>query len=690
MPIRPSQRECKTEQFATSNDGTPVKTDVEGKLRNTHFGPTKALVPLFEAVVNSFQAIEDVGNGASRRPHRVEITANRDAPIAGIVSRIDGFTVTDDGIGFTDENLDAFFTAETRYKAKRGGKGLGRFSWLKLFLYAQVESHFRQDGKMWMRSFKFRAQEEPPAPLTESIEPEPKTSITLFGMMTPWKENCPRSLETIGHRLIEHCLPFFLDPKCPAVIIRDDADHIDLNEYFKEHFEAKATQHSFRVGDIGFTLKGMRLHTPQERHHRLLYAANSREVVHDRLESYLPNLRKTLTDEGGAFVYMGFVESTFLDAPGSVNTERTNFTFPSDQTSEDSDSNEITLASIRNAALPAVTADLAPFLAEINAEKQDAIETYIETEAPQFRPLKRYLRDFIDRIPPGAGGKALETALHEQLYEKQQQIRNESRALLEESDKASLKPEEYEAKLNDFLERSNELGKSSLAEYVVHRRVMLEFLEKSLQLNPDTGKYPLEEIVHKIIYPMKTTSDDVPYEQQNLWIIDERLSFHGFLGSDMPLNSMAPLGSAYKSRPDLFIFDRALSFSEESTALTSLVIVEFKKPARTDYSKEDPVAQVTRLISEIKGGHFKDKNGVEIKAQSERLPTYAYIICDTTKEIVAIAESRGMLPTPDNLGYYIYNPPLSAYIEIISYAKLLRDAKRRNRVLFEKLQLPVN
>jgi len=96
----------------------------------------------------------------------------------------------------------------------------------------------------------------------------------------------------------------------------------------------------------------------------------------------------------------------------------------------------------------------------------------------------------------------------------------ESHKLMAESGEAALKPEEYEAKLNSFLERENELGKSSLAQYVAHRKVILEFFEKSLQANPETGKYPLEEIIHKIIYPMRTTSEDVPYEQQNLWIID--------------------------------------------------------------------------------------------------------------------------------------------------------------------------
>ena len=71
--------------------------------------------------------------------------------------------------------------------------------------------------------------------------------------------------------------------------------------------------------------------------------------------------------------------------------------------------------------------------------------------------------------------------------------------------------------------------------------------------------------------------------------------------------------------------------------------------------------------------------------QSERIPAYAYVICDTTKEVEIIAQNKGLLPTPDQLGYYGYNPSLSAYVEIISYTKL----KKRNRILFDKLHLPI-
>ena len=52
----------------------------------------------------------------------------------------------DSGIGFTDANFDSFETVDSPYKAPHGGKGLGRFLWLKAFSRVEVESHFRAAG----------------------------------------------------------------------------------------------------------------------------------------------------------------------------------------------------------------------------------------------------------------------------------------------------------------------------------------------------------------------------------------------------------------------------------------------------------------------------------------------------------------------------------------------------------------
>ena len=45
----------------------------------------------------------------------------------------------------------------------------------------------------------------------------------------------------------------------------------------------------------------------------------------------------------------------------------------------------------------------------------------------------------------------------------------------------------------------------------------------------------------------------------------------------------------------------------------------------------------------------------------------------------------GFSQTPDKLGYYDFNDKLNAYVEILSYDKLIIDAKKRNKVLFDKL-----
>jgi hypothetical protein len=144
-----------------------------------------------------------------------------------------------------------------------------------------------------------------------------------------------------------------------------------------------------------------------------------------------------------------------------------------------------------------------------------------------------------------------------------------------------------------------------------------------------------------------------------LWIIDERLAYHGFLASDMPLNAASVLSNDSGSRPDLMIFERALTFAEDDSALNSLVIVEFKKPDRSDYRKEDPVDQVYRLIREIRSGHFKDKNGREIKVQSDLIPAYAYVICVTLKAYEkAGGTTRRDLFSDDDSGVYIADPAL--------------------------------
>lgn len=79
-----------------------------------------------------------------------------------------------------------------------------------------------------------------------------------------------------------------------------------------------------------------------------------------------------------------------------------------------------------------------------------------------------------------------------------------------------------------------------------------------------------------------------------------------------------------------------------------------------------------------------DKNGRPVKV-GKSTQFYLYAVCDITDSLMKYAKRYGFHETPDKLGLYWYNDNARAYMEIISFDKLINDAEKRNRVLFDKL-----
>lgn len=497
-----------------------------------------------------------------------------------------------------------------------------------------------------------------------------------MGMKDPYRKECPRRLDVVAQRIIEHCLPFFLNPKCPKVELSDGTDAINLNRIFQEQFEASANVKTFEIDGEKFTVRGFRLRNVIERQSKLLYAANYREVVTEKLDRFIFNVRGRLEDDQGGFYYLAFIEGQFLDE--HVVGECTGFSFPSgeekaDVTPETDDDHqspngellfkEITLRDIRKEALKAVQEDLSPILSIINDNKKAALMSFVENEAPWYRFLVKDVD--LDRLPPDRLAAAnLDLMLHQARYEREREIKKESAELIEQTPSPEGKAD-YDQKFKKVVAQLNELGTSTLSQYIVHRRIVLDFLEKSLQRNQQSGGYELEKTVHSLIFPMQATSDEIPFEQQNLWIIDERLTYHSYLASDQPIKNAEPLVSASQARPDILIFDRTFTFSEGDVPLTSVVVIEFKKPDRDNYRDEDPVEQVIRQIREIKEGSFKDKNGRPVKLLNSQVPAYAYVVCDIGQKLKVRLESRDMQLTPDGLGYYQFIRNLNSYVEVL-------------------------
>lgn len=225
----------------------------------------------------------------------------------------------------------------------------------------------------------------------------------------------------------------------------------------------------------------------------------------------------------------------------------------------------------------------------------------------------------------------------------------------------------------------------------MHRKIILDFLQQAISRDEGSNKYPLEEVVHQLVFPMRLTSDDIPTHEQNLWIIDERLTFHSFLASDKRLDSLpGRFESVSEKRPDFFIFDEKIVFSDTKlgeSPINSITIVEFKRPGRNDYTASDnPVMQSFKLVEQIRAGKFV-VNGRAVSVANDKIPATAYAVCDLTDTLRSALNDLDAFVTPDNQGYYGFHRKYGVFYEVVDYNKLLRDAEKRNRIFFDKLNI---
>ena len=182
---------------------------------------------------------------------------------------------------------------------------------------------------------------------------------------------------------------------------------------------------------------------------------------------------------------------------------------------------------------------------------------------------------------------------------------------------------------------------------------------------------------------MRRTSDEIEYQAHNLWLIDERLAYCEYVSSDIPFDN-----NPREDRTDVMILDKPVAVSDEPNTgreYETIVILELKKPMRNDYTQaENPIIQMLGYVDKISSNEMKDKNGRLIKTGTNT-QFYLYAVCDITSKLRKIAEDFDFIETPDKRGMYKYHDKKRAYIEILSFDKIIDDAGKRNRILFEKL-----
>jgi hypothetical protein len=669
-----------------------MQVDIVGRVNNLQLPLTQPFIPLFECLVNSIESIEE----ADIRDGRIDVYIERDRTqpaLSGadevVIAPIRDLTVVDNGVGFNDVNVRAFFLSDSTRKANRGNKGIGRFTWLKVFEKANIQSTYPDDALWMRRTFTF-------VKTTDGVEGDSvdevaasarRTAVRLTNLRHEYQKFFPKTLETLGHKVIDHLLIHFVSGSCPQITLHDDDGRsLNLNYVFSQEARERAHEVKFSIRSQKFKATFLRYRPGSARQHTISYCANQREVIEWNAGTAVPDLKARLTDnDGEQFVYKTYISGVYLDA--KVNSERTNFMFLQEADLDFPD--ELTRKELDGEVIACLKKVAEPYMVALRRDKLDAIESFVQAKAPQYRfVLQERYRSHLEKISPNLQEDQLDVELYKAQRDIEVEHRQRASLIKSPPPESSAGIEEYKELYEEYLDEENELGKAALAKYVVHRRTILELLEGALKVRPD-GKYAREDLIHSLIYPMRATSDDVEFSRQNLWVVDERLAYHTHLASDLPLKRLKVVNSAAGDEPDLVIFNTPRAFTETKSPFQSVVIVEFKRPERNEYTKneEDPVEQVLRYVRKIKDGGAKDKDGKTLNVGT--VPFYAYVLCSLTKRVKAILEDMDFTKTPDNEGYFKYHQNSGCYIEVISYDKVLHDAKKRNRAFFEHLQIPM-
>jgi hypothetical protein len=339
-------------------------TNISGKVRNTKLPKNKALWPLYEVISNGIHAIEEKGNLKSGQI-QIDIIRNGNQKTLHEmenveVSPIHSFIIKDNGIGFNEENYKSFLTAESEYKIEKGAKGIGRFVCLKAFRAVKIESVYNVgNGKKQLRSFELRPTGKGIFEYnsTESNAAATGTVVSLNHFIEEYQLYAPRSLRDLGEKIIEHFLVSFVLEKCPYIkLIDNNSKSILLQDLYGSTIKSTIFKSTIKVKEKPFEIHLIRLYESKGGH-KLHYCTNDREVFDESLVKYIVDLGKQVKDdEDNEFTYQCYITGEFLNS--NVDTERTNFNFPSgegDGNDEEGENNELSLKDIRNGVITEIT-----------------------------------------------------------------------------------------------------------------------------------------------------------------------------------------------------------------------------------------------------------------------------------------------------------------------------------------------
>lgn len=621
--------------------------------------------PIIEAIVNSIDSIRE-----SNRPDgKIIIIVKREntLPLDNSIPAIKSLEIIDNGIGFNQKNRDSFDTFYSDNKISRGGKGFGRFMFLKYFNNVQVRSTYFDDQTFYTRCFNFGKQFDIVTNETNNISTDTDSCTHIYLNNIIDDKHLDKGLDTIARKLLERLLIFFINDKevCPTIIIseEDDSQSIILNNYLSQDNDIKLIdtidyeiETEFTKIKECFTAKIFKIFYAQSQKSKICLTGHNREVTEVALHNYIPEFEDDFFDEidnGNEIVRKNYIIKAYVLGEylnDNVSLEREAFNFSKDKRDQ---MYELSQLDIEQGAANIIRMTFSNDVKIREDKKAKIIVDYVNSSAPWHKIYVESLN--LEKIPYHVTPKQIEMEFQKIKFEKEQEARIELASIIDSEDGS------FDSDFSQLITKVTEAGKNDLTHYVCNRRIVLKMLRELLKRRED-GKAELEKELHNLIFPMVKDDTQISYDEHNLWLLDERLVFSDYIASDRKISSkLAP------TEPDLVIFDKKRSFRNGDNEFSNpLTIFEFKRPKRTNYSAdEDPVDQVGNYADEIRAGKYEIPDGLEKIKVNDNTPIYGYIICDPCEKIRQIVRKHQLTISPDGEGYYGFHNGYNIYFEIL-------------------------
>lgn len=645
--------------------------------------------PLLEAVANSIQAIQQVGQKDGQIEVFIEWLDESKSDIVAAnggehpYRKIQNIIIRDNGPGFTKENFKSFSKLDSRYKAKEFGcLGVGRLLWLKVFSEVEVESVYKEDGKKFYRRFRFNVEEEiSPADEREATADEAvATTIKLKNIRPEFQNKRTVSVDDIAEAIFRHFLLLYVLDNVPEIIVRDGEERRSVIDFYERSYDGQKPKRSvFEACGYEFQLIQQKLNTrPTGKLATGVYFCAGQRVVSRCEKGIDPRVCNALGAGDGStsksFMYVGLLQGDYLDQ--NVSSSRKKIIFPNLEKGEED--GELDFEPIEEQIFDNVNKLVRDYLKEefdeLDKSSQIRIQKFVDEEAPEFKGfVNRYGKELF--VKPKEKNSNLYDYINQQFFEYERAQRREIDSLIS----VDWIGENASEKIREIADRIEPFKSYDLVRFAAKRRYYLDLLDKAISFDDD-GEYRLEDAVHSLVFPKgKDSTDADAFDRQNLWLVDDRLSFGHYIASDLSFKKNKTTDVDSLKRMD--IESIKVYSSGEDNLVAELSIIEFKRPGRNDYSaNENPIEQVMNYVDMLRKGKLRTLSGREIP-NVKTVPYFCFIVADFTDNLIDKCERYNFVPNAVKDSYYGYYPRANAYFEVMSFNAMYNKAKERNHAL---------